>query len=276
MKITHRLASLPVLGALTFLLSVSAIHGQAIDSTGVSPALTETNRYWLNAKKEVDRSVLDLIAQHQTELAQGVRFHKLMHGPRGVKEIALTFDDGPHPAYTPRILEILRENHINATFFVVGEMASKSPMLVKEEVAEGNSVGNHTYHHVNLNKVPEEAIAVEIKACGGVLQAITGKTPHLFRPPGGDYNVKVAEVSEALGYTMVLWTSDPGDYASPGVTKIEDRLATTIHPGGIILLHDGIEQTIDLLPHLIKTLKAEGYKFVTIDQMMKDRASAKP
>ncbi len=226
------------------------------------------DKFWANAKKEVDKSVMEMTAQDQAEIEKGLNLHKFMRGDISKKQVAITFDDGPHPAYTPKLLDILKNNGAKATFFLVGEMAEKAPDLVKREIAEGHNVGNHTYHHVNLTKIPNESVAVEIKACGKVLQSITGKTPHLFRPPGGDYDKDVAEMAAALGYTMILWTDDPGDYASPGAKVIETRLLDRINNGGIILIHDGVQETVDILPQLLKYLKDKGFETVTIDEMM--------
>lgn len=230
----------------------------------------ERDKYWLNAKKEVYRSVPELVGQHQAELLKGLALGKLMHGDRTRKELAITFDDGPHPQYTPAILAILRQYNVKATFFVVGEQAEKHPDLIRDEIAGGHNVGNHTYDHVSLVKIPEDYVATEIKACGEVLRQITGKAPHLFRPPGGDYNQQVADTSEALGYRMVLWTDDPGDYASPGAELIVTRTLRTAGNGGILLLHDGIQQTLDVLPRIIAALQKKGFRFVTIDEMISE------
>ena len=136
-------------------------------------------------------------------------------------------------------------------------------------------MGNHTYHHVNLTKILEPDVAMEIKACGDVLQRITGHTPHLLRPPGGDYDKGVAETAEGMGYTTILWTDDPGDYASPGDPVIFKRVIQHVSSGGIILLHDGIQQTIDTLPRLISTLRQRGYRFVTVDELLRDSTTHK-
>ena len=231
----------------------------------------ERDPYWLSAKEVTYKTVPELVAQHNAELERNASHNKLMRGPRSGRYIALTFDDGPHPNYTPRILEILRRYDVKATFFVVGMMAERYPKLVKAELGGGHDVGNHTYHHVNLNMTPPAYVATEIKACGEVLAAIGGKPPHLFRPPGGDYNDHVAEVSDALGYQMILWTDDPGDYASPGEDIIEQRILDAATPGGIILIHDGIQQTVDMLPRLIKELRRQGYEFITIDEMLRQK-----
>ena len=229
----------------------------------------ERDKYWLNAKHEVYRSAIELIAQHQTDLLRGLHHDLVLRGDPRRAEIALTIDDGPHPKYTPRLLQILAQNHVPATFFVVGEQAERYPNLIRAEVAGGHSVGNHTYDHVSLIKIPPDYVDTEIAACGDVLKSITGHTPHLFRPPGGEYNRQVAEAAEALGYKMILYSDDPGDYADPGTRIIETRTLDTISDGGIILLHDGSAQTLVILPQIIQRLKARGFRFVTVDQMLR-------
>jgi peptidoglycan/xylan/chitin deacetylase (PgdA/CDA1 family) len=141
------------------------------------------DEYWLNALREVYRSPVELRAQHETERRRNIHLDKIMHGDPGKLQIALTFDDGSHPDCTPGILKALADANAKATFFLVGEKAEQAPDLVKAEFAAGHSVGNHTYHHVNLTKIPDRLVAAEIQACGSVLQSITGVKPHLFRPP---------------------------------------------------------------------------------------------
>ena len=265
---------LPLLIAVVspFLLLGGAmrLNGQQVKASVVKQAEQNggTDAYWLQAKQEVDKSSLEILAQHNTEKAHGLRYNKIIHGNRQKKWVALTFDDGPHPQFTPKLLALLRQEQVKATFFVVGEMAEKYPDLVRAELAQGHAVGNHTYHHVNLTKILPRDVATEVVACGDVLQKITGQRPHLFRPPGGDYDKGVIETTDALGYTTVLWTDDPGDYASPGQQLIAKRVLAHVNNGGIILIHDGIEQTFAVLPEIITTLKKEGYTFVTVDEML--------
>ncbi len=240
-------------------------------SRAASLALVRTERdpNWLAAERMVHRSLPDLVAQNQAELGQGQHFRKILVGDLSKKQVALTFDDGPHPAYTPQILRILKQYNARATFFVVGAQAQKYPELIRAEVAAGSSVGNHTYDHVSLVKIPPAYVGTEIKACGQIIQQITGRAPHLFRPPGGTYDATVAQMSDALGYTMVLWTADPGDYAGPGADVILGRTLARVNNGAIILLHDGIGQTIQMLPRLLQYLRANGYETVTVDEMLK-------
>lgn len=232
---------------------------------------SEVSLYWQKAKQEVYKSVLEINAQHETEVLKGIAYRKFMRGNPVSKRIAITFDDGPHPNYTPKLLDILAQFHAKATFFVVGEMAERYPYLVEAEYAAGHQIGNHTYHHVNLTKIPDADIPVEIQACTDVIKSIIHKRTHVFRPPGGDYDRTVADASARLGCTMVLWTDDPGDYASPGDRVITTRLLDKMSNGGIILIHDGVQQTIDVLPQILRYLQGKGYEFVTIDQLMKRR-----
>ena len=263
----RRFTGLCVLGlALAAVVTVS----RGAKPAGREPSIlfNDKGKYWVSAKEMVHRSIPDLLEQHQSELRRGLAHAKLMRGNPDLREVAITFDDGPHPKYTPKILAILKQYNAKATFFVVGEMAEKYPYLVRAELAAGHSVGNHTYHHVDLTQIPPVYIAAELKACGQVLSRIGKKPPHLFRPPGGDYNDEVAQVAEALGYITVLWTNDPGDYASPGTDVIETRVIDKISNGSIILIHDGIRQTIDALPSILKYLQSQGYETVTVDQML--------
>jgi len=229
-----------------------------------------TDRYWEDAKEKVYKSVPELMAQHRSELKRGIRHDILRRGSRQKRQVILTFDDGPHPIYTKEILAILARYKVKATFFLVGEMAERHPELVRAEVAGGHTVANHTYHHVNLTKIPVGYIATEIEACDDVLTSITHKPVRLFRPPGGDYNSTVAKVCEALNHTMVLWTDNPRDYLRPNASIIKRRVLSKISAGGIILIHDGVQQTVDALPHILEALKSKGYQIVTVDEMLKE------
>lgn len=253
-------------------LSTTGCQPTTESAKQAQPAAT-AGEFWAAAMQEAYKSPLELQAQHETELAEGLHYRKLMHGDPASRQIAITFDDGPHPQYTPALLSILDRYHAKATFFLVGEKAEAWPDLVKAEIAAGHSVGNHTYHHVNLTKIPERLVATEILACGNVIKSITGKDPHLFRPPGGDYSAVVAQAANSLDYTIVLWTDDPGDYASPGARVIEQRTLGSLRPGGIILIHDGVQQTVDILPQLLQSLKDRGFECVTIDEMMKGKCN---
>jgi len=223
---------------------------------------------WRKAVARAGHAVHGLREQTRAELGKGVSDAKFVRGDRTRREVALTFDDGPHPGKTEPLLAILKEHGVPATFFVVGKMAERYAHLVRAELADGHEVGNHTYHHVNLTRVKPHTVAEEIAACDEVLKGISGQSAHLFRPPGGQYSNSVAEIARRVGYTTILWTADPGDYASPGGDVILHRTLHDVANGGIILLHDGIDETLAILPRLIRYLHAQGYRFVTTSELM--------
>lgn len=258
------------LSFLTLTLACAALF-----SLSGTPARGATVRqYWQRAQQETYKSPEELQAQHARELRKGQFYSKIMSGDPKVKEVALTFDDGPHPQFTPQILAILKKYNIKATFFVVGKMAKQSPNLVKAEAAAGHDVGNHTYDHVNLTKIPIQEVSTEWTKCSQEIRSILGSNPVFARPPGGDYDKDVIKAAMAAHLTTVLWTDDPGDYAKPGDRKIETRVLSRIDNGGIILIHDGIQQTIDVLPQIIEHLQKRGFKFVTMTEMARGHTLA--
>jgi len=229
------------------------------------------DKFWARALQEVYKSTGELQAQDERELRKGIIYKKLIRGNPDIKAVALTFDDGPHPDYTPKLLAILKNYDVKATFFVIGKMAEKYPDLIKAEYADGHVIANHTYHHVNLTKIPEDEIRAEWQACNDVVKSIIGIDMKFCRPPGGDYDVDVITAAMDTGLITVLWTDDPGDYASPGDKVIEERTLKYISNGAIILLHDGVQQTIDVLPQIIEYIKSQGFQFQTVEEMAKDK-----
>lgn len=216
-------------------------------------------------------SVAEIKAKHEYEQERGIKFDKLVRGNPKQKIVALTFDDGPHQDKTQKLLAILKQENVKATFFVVGKMVDKHPELVQQQDAEGHEVANHTYNHFRLPTLPVEQIEAELRNGAQAIMRATGSPTRLYRPPGGEYDDDVIAVTKRIGYVMALWTDDPSDFANPGQTKIEDFVLQRISKGGIILLHDGVQQTLDVLPDLIRRLKAQGYRFVTCSEMARER-----
>ena len=198
---------------------------------------------------------------------KGTRVIKLWRGDSASKEIALTFDDGPHPAATVRLLDLLRELHVKATFFVVGKKVDEAPWLLPRMLVEGHEVANHTYHHINLDNAPESVVMSEIKLGADAIQRACGVKTNSFRPPGGHHNDNVLSGAEKMGVRTFLWSDDPADFANPGADVLEQRLIGKVSGGALVLLHDGIEQTMDILPDLIARLRKQGFKFVTVSQL---------
>ncbi len=208
-----------------------------------------------------------LLAKNQYARDQSCRFNKILRGDTRRPQIALTFDDGPHPVYTLQLLDILRRTHTPATFFVVGEQVEKNPGLVRLEVAEGNEVGDHTYDHVNLTLIPPELVAYEVGRCDAAITKATGAPVRFFRPPGGEYNGEVLREAAGQGCITTLWTDDPGDFMKPAPAVIEKRTLAHLENGAIILLHDGIPETLEALPGIISAARQRGYQFVTVSQL---------
>ena len=235
---------------------------------GVTPDNSaRVEKFWARAQKEYYKSPEELKAQNARELRKGEFYATLLRGNPRIKAVALTFDDGPHPEYTPKLLAILKKYKVRATFFVIGKMVEQYPDMVRAEDADGNLVANHTYHHVNLNRVPLDEIALEWKACNAAVKSVIRKDMKYCRPPGGDYDSDVITAAADAGLITVLWTDDPGDYASPGEKLIDQRVLNRVSDGGIILLHDGVQQTVDVLPQIIESLQDRGFKFQTADEM---------
>ena len=230
-------------------------------ATPAKASTVDHDPYWEQACREVEPRVAQLLALH--------RHRGLVYGGGATrKEVALTFDDGPHPEYTPTLLALLKQYDVKATFFVVGKMAERHPELVRAEVAAGHELGNHTYHHVNLTRLSAEEVADELQACDDVLHKITGEHYTLFRPPGGDLRREVLAVAGAMGYRTVLWTANSGDYRNAGETVEKRRVYRRLESGGIILMHDGARDTLKVLPEMIVRLRAEGYRFVTVRELI--------
>lgn len=188
----------------------------------------------------------------------GPRGGVLYHGSPAYPYAALTFDDAPHPLFAPLLLDTLRRLGVKATFFVIGRNAEAYPYFVRDLVAAGHELGNHTYHHVRLPGLSQEAIREEILRCNGVLEDLTGAPPRYFRPPGGRFDRTVLRVARELGLTTVFWTDDPGDYAGLSPQTLEARLQAHLRPGGIVLLHDNVRATLEVLPLFLRLAKARG------------------
>ena len=225
-------------------------------------------------------SVEDGMIRHSSyrTLPTGYQVRTFGHDPG--KKIALTFDDGPDPSYTPQILDVLKKHNIQASFFVVGEQAARWPNILRRAVAEGHTIGSHTYYHTDDTQVDDGRLKLELDATQRVIKAITHRDSTLFRSP---YIVESTpetsdilhplDVVSQLGYLVVNADIDSEDYASPGVTHIVDSVTKGLEQTGsnVILFHDGggdRSQTIAALEILIPQLEAKGYDFVTPNDLL--------
>lgn len=185
--------------------------------------------------------------------------------PVEAPKIALTFDDGPSTAWTPALLDGLKERGVKATFFLIGENADKNPEIVKRMAEEGHLIGNHTYHHVELTKVSENEARLELADTSAVIVRITGKEPEYMRPPFGAWQRKLEQEIQML---PVLWTIDPLDWTTENQDEIVNKVVTEAEENDIILLHDCYKSSIEAGLRIIDILQEEGFMFVTVDELL--------
>ena len=194
------------------------------------------------------------------------------------KDVALTFDDGPDPTWTPKLLDILKAALAPATFFVVGLQAQQYPALLRREVAEGHEIGSHTFTHPNLSMVSRTQVRLELGATQRLIQSILGRGALLFRPPFAEDvepvtpdQARVLQQASELGYTTVGMGVDPEDWAKPGTAEIVKAVLSQVQGGaGQVVLHDAggnRAQTVAALPAVIRELRAHGYRLVTVSAL---------
>jgi peptidoglycan/xylan/chitin deacetylase (PgdA/CDA1 family) len=200
----------------------------------------------------------------------------ISRGARAGRSAYLTFDDGPNPGTTPRVLDILAQENVAATFFMVGAHVERYPDIARRVVAAGHEVGNHTQHHVKLHRRGPARIRRELAEAHRAIHEHTGATPRLFRAPHGYRNPFVTPAALRHGYTVCGWTFGVWDSARPGADEIRRRTRVKLVPGAIILLHDGDgydpagdrTQTADALPGIIRDARAAGYAFRPLAELV--------
>ena len=185
--------------------------------------------------------------------------------PVEAPKIALTFDDGPSTAWTPALLDGLKERGVKATFFLIGENADKNPEIVKRMAEEGHLIGNHTYSHIQLTSNNREAFRQELISTNEVLKEITGAEPIFVRPPYGSWD---KGFEQELNMFPVLWTIDPLDWCSQSSTNVEKRILSKARENAIILLHDEYASSIEAALFIVDELQSQGYVFVTVEEIM--------
>ncbi len=185
--------------------------------------------------------------------------------------IALTFDDGPHPTQTPRILTILEQYGIKATFFMVGVNVENYPDAARAVIAGGHEIGNHTFSHHAIDGMSREEIQKEIDRCSDALEKICGYRPKLFRPPTGSMSQEGRACLKEAQYTPVLWSLDTRDWECKNREQVKQTVLTHVRPGDIILMHDYIghgSQTPEALEDLLPLLLSRGFVPVTVGELV--------
>ena len=183
--------------------------------------------------------------------------------------IAMTFDDGPHQILTPQVLDILAARQIKASFFVVGNRVAQMPALVARITQEVHEIGNHSWSHPHMSRMSDHAVLNQIDRTADAVVEATGHRPVLMRPPYGDFTMPQSRmVRMARNMPTIMWSVDPQDWRRPGGSAIADHIISHAAPGAVVLAHDTVNETIRNLPHALDTLLMQGYRFVTVSELI--------
>lgn len=223
--------------------------------------------------------VMPLIRPAKHNVVHRAKHEQLWRGkvvysiPTQQKLVALTFDDGPDPRFTPQILDELEKKRVRATFFMVGQEMEKHPDIVKRAISQGNVIANHTYTHPHDIEADTRAQTIrELEKCEETIESFTGKRAHLFRPPRGLVDGSVFQIAEDEGYKTTLWTVCADHHDAPTPELMAKRVLDHIRPGAIILVHDGRLNSrwkdVKATPLIIDELTRRGYRFVTLPELM--------
>lgn len=206
------------------------------------------------------------ISGHHDE-PEGQNPPQFLLDPKG-KYVALTFDDGPHPKVTPKILKTLKEYDAKATFFMLGIQVEYYPDMAKKVAEAGHEIGNHSFGHPNLaNRSPSE-VRKQIIESSNRIEAATGRKPTLFRPPYGAINESVKKFTKEQKTPIILWSVDSLDWKTRNAKAVTKEVMRNVRPGSIVLMHDIHRSTADALPQILKSLQKQGYQFVTVSQLL--------
>jgi len=190
-------------------------------------------------------------------------------GPSSQPYVAMTFDDGPHPQNTPRLLNMLRDRNIKATFYVIGGNVDRHPHIVRRIVAEGHEIGNHTYTHRKLTSLGAGDVRTEMSKTQAAIVRAAGVKPRTMRPPYGALRVDQRNtIFSEFGYPTIMWSVDPQDWKRPGPSVVCSRILANSGNGSIILAHDLHKPTVDAMPRTFDGLLGKGFKFITVSQML--------
>lgn len=214
------------------------------------------------ADPELERAYQN--ARRYRQEQQHVHFSVFSGGFGRSRRVALTFDDGPDPVTTPKILDVLRAEHAPATFFVIGMKAEKYPEIIRREAAEGHDLGNHTYHHLELTEMGADGVRFEIERTNQALEKIVGGPTRWFRAPGCHYTTEALQAIASEKMVRIDSTDNPGDWAHPTPDQIVQRSLRSLGRGDVILCHDRIAETVQALPRLIHEIRARGYEIVPL------------
>lgn len=196
----------------------------------------------------------------------------LYKGKSRNREVALTFDDGPHPLYTQTILKTLEKNNVRAAFFFTGSMAERHPELVRAIIDNGHDIGNHSFSHGHIKKMNYKELSGEIQRTNKLIQDIAGVPPKFYRPPYGELSIGLLRYVFFKKIKIVLWSFDSHDSKLTTTQELENYIKQSeIQPGEIMLFHEDYEHTIEALPDIITDLKSRGFTFSTVSQLLEQK-----
>ncbi len=217
--------------------------------------------------KGVAVSSVEMRAASQVSINEATKMELESLNVEEGKQIALTFDDGPHPSYTEKLLDGLKERGVVVTFFVTGEHAKLHPDIIKRAYEEGHLIGNHTYSHLQLRKNNLEEFKQELVETSEIIEGITGEEVLYVRPPYGSWE---KSIEKELNMFPVMWTIDPLDWCSKSVDSIVNRIVGSVKENSIILMHDYFGTSVTAALRAVDELMEEGYQFVTVDEILFD------
>lgn len=184
-----------------------------------------------------------------------------------VRKIAITFDDGPHPVYTEKLLDGLKKRDVKATFFLLGQSAEQYPEIVKRMYEEGHIIGNHTYSHIQLRSGNRQKFRDELVLTNEIINGITGQEVQYVRPPYGTWD---KELEEELNMIPVLWNVDPNDWCTGNADAVTKNIVNKAEENSVILLHDCYKSSVEAALSSIDILRERGFEFVTVEEILFD------
>jgi peptidoglycan-N-acetylglucosamine deacetylase len=259
------------IGAALLLLVLVVVLAVALSGTSHRPVRSNASASTARAGAAGRLAPRDPEAEGNAAVSRVLAYTPFVREGTGrVRDIALSFDDGPGP-YTPEVLAVLERFHVRATFFAIGKMERYFSASTMRELHDGDVVGDHTQSHPMLAQLSAHDQREELFEPLVRIELLGGDRPRLFRPPYGSYNATTMRELHALHLLMVLWSADTQDYLQPGVSTIVQRALAGAQPGAILLMHDGggnRAQTVAALPQIITQLRARGYRLVTVPQLL--------
>lgn len=262
--------------ALASCKAVPGINGETATTASVNPASNASANRSSRSYSSRGPVPQNQVGNHSSNFSKnaGLTFTRVMVSGN---HIAMTYDDGPHPSNTPRLLDMLAARNIKATFYVIGNSVNQNPGVLRRTVSEGHEIGNHTQTHPLLTKLGDSQVRQEMQRCIDAIGNAAGVRPRTMRPPYGGLLQRQRElVLNEFGYPTILWSVDPLDWKKPGPSVVANRIISGTSAGGIVLAHDLHSQTVDAMPQALDGLLRKGFKFVTVSQLIAMQVASAP